>query len=421
MITIPELNQVLYDLFTCKANELAKKTEFVRRHRQISGANFAQALVFGGLTQPEASRKQVHQSAVEAGIKISLPGLDRRFTVKAVHFLKALLEEAMTSVLEGEGRGLFPQFNGVYITDCTQVRWTQVGVKIAVRLEINRGSLQAQLTDIHCNDQKTEVIDRPLPPKSLHLGDLGFFKLDRFRKWSQEDVYWLTRFKIGTTLMTQTGEKIDLRSLLKGKDEVRLPVQVGARNPIAAFLIASRLSPEVLVKRLARLKEQVRLDQHPLSQAQVDLQEWTIYLTNIPNLTFEQAFTLARVRWQIELLFKLWKSHGKIIISRSADPIRQQCEGYAKLIGVLVAHWTLLTAGWNHDRLSPVDALHIIRDYALSLRQALFRPFCKNLFEEILYALQNALTHAPRHSRRKKVPLAFQQWYDFEESFSLSV
>ena len=59
---------------------------------------------------------------------------------------------------------------------------------------------------------------------------------------------------------------------------------------------------------------------------------------NVPDLTFEQAHILASMRWQIELLFKLWKSHGKVLISCSADPIRQQCEGYAKLLGVLVAH-----------------------------------------------------------------------------------
>jgi len=68
-------------------------------------------------------------------------------------------------------------------------------------------------------------------------------------------------------------------------------------------------------------------------------------------LSFDQAHTLARARWQIERLFKLWKSHGHVLRSRSANPIRQQCEGDAKLRGLLVAHWTLLVSGWPQDRL----------------------------------------------------------------------
>ena len=50
---------------------------------------------------------------------------------------------------------------------------------------------------------------------------------------------------------------------------------------------------------------------------------WTIVVTNVPRelLNVEEAMLLARLRWQIELLFKLWKSHGGIDEwSRQVDP-----------------------------------------------------------------------------------------------------
>jgi Transposase DDE domain len=382
----------------------------------VTGAGFAQTLVLGGLAQPEATRKQLHHSAVQAGMQVSVQGLDQHFNERAVPFMRTLLEAALTALVISEPSSvILPQFNGVYLTDCTQVKWAGMGIKMAVRLELQRGALQARLHEIPRHDQKTEVIDQPLPRGALHLGDLGFFKLDRFRRWNEQGVYWVSRYKVGTSLTTLAGQALDLKHLLTGATPIALPVKIGTRQPMTAFLLAAPLTDAALSKRHARLQEQARLDQRPLSQRQIDLAGWTIYLTNIPDLTFAQAFTLARTRWQIELLFKLWKSHGKIMVSRSANPVRQQCEGYAKLLGVLVAHWVLLVSGWQQQRLGAVDALRILRTYVPLLQRAFIYY---HLFTEVFHWLQLDLVAAPPLPKRRKTPLAFQLWYEFEDAFA---
>ena len=55
-------------------------------------------------------------------------------------------------------------------------------------------------------------------------------------------------------------------------------------------------------------------------------------------LSLPEALVLARARWQIELLFKLWKQYGQIDASRSAKPWRVLCEVWAKLLAVLIQH-----------------------------------------------------------------------------------
>jgi len=412
MTTIAELSSKLQRLMTSVADRVARETGFIRRERQVTGACFAQTLVLGGMGQPEGTRKQLHQSATRSGMQVSLQGLDQRFTASTVAFMRRLLEEALSELVESEEtRGIVPQFKGIYLTDCTQIKWAGLGIKMAVRLELQQGSLQVYLTEIHKNDQKTAVIDRPLEAGALHLADLGFFKLKRFSDWNAQGVFWLSRFKVGTIVTTLEGQSVDLKQLLSGTEPLALAVKIGKKEPVSAFLVAAPLSDEALTKRQARLKEQARLDQRPLSQRQTDLAHWTIYLSNMPDLTFSQAFILARMRWQIELLFKLWKSHAKVMVSRSADPIRQQVEGYAKLLGVLIAHWMLLVTGWQQDRLGAVDALHILRAYIPFLQRAFIH--C-HLFEQVFHWLTLDLLAAPPLPMRQKTPLAFQLWRSIE-------
>lgn len=413
MTTITELHEKMQTLLTETANGWARSSGFIQRQRQVTGAGFAQALVLGGLAQPEATRKQQQQAAVQAGMTISPQGLEQRFQPSAVVFMRGLLEAGLSEVVGSEDERIqLPQFAGVYVTDCTRLEWGTAGVKLGVRWELQRGQLQASLSELRTHDQMTPVVATELPAGSLHLGDLGFFKLKRFADWNQQGVYWLTRYKVGTRLFEADGVPLPLLDYLeKATEAVTLPVQVGCQQHLCAYLVADRLPDDLYAQRLERMQKHARRKQQLLSTRQTTLARWTIYLTNISHLTFSQAHLLARTRWQIELLFKLWKSHGKILISRSADPVRQQCEGYAKLLGVVVAHWLLLVCGWQHEQLSAVDALRIIRSYVPFVMRAFT---CHWLWHWLFVWLRQDLCHAPRLSRRRKTPLVFQLWLDFD-------
>ena len=98
-------------------------------------------------------------------------------------------------------------------------------------------------------------------------------------------------------------------------------------------------------------------------------------MTNVPatRLSFEQAFALLRARWQIELLFKLWKQHALVDEWSSQKPWRILCEVYAKLLAMLLQHWVLLLACWEDPHRSLSSVAEVVREHVPLLAHGLVR------------------------------------------------
>ena len=92
------------------------------------------------------------------------------------------------------------------------------------------------------------------------------------------------------------------------------------------------------------------------------------------DLTSRQVLALLRVRWQVELLFKLWKSHAKVDEWRSHNPWRILCEIYAKLIGLVLSHWLFAVSLWPHPDRSLFQAAKTVQKWAVPLALAIGRP-----------------------------------------------
>jgi hypothetical protein len=67
MITIAELTETMQTLLISKAGEL-EKTGFNQRERKVTGAGFAQALIFSFISQPTLTRQDVNQTAANPGL-----------------------------------------------------------------------------------------------------------------------------------------------------------------------------------------------------------------------------------------------------------------------------------------------------------------------------------------------------------------
>jgi hypothetical protein len=390
-----QLARALQELLTGTADRLARETGFVRRQRKVTGSNFAQTLVFTWLADPNASGSRLQTTAVAVGLRAKRQSLEERFTPQAATFLKRLLGAATTAMVHTPvAIPLLDRFTAVEVLDSSIValpdelaeiyrggrsrttKGAKAAVKLTVGLNLKTGVLRGpELSDGRAADLATDLAQVDPPKGCLQLADLNYFSLQKFARWDRVGAYWLSRLKVHTTVCDARGYRLDLLKTLRaaGSKALDLDVLLGTEAQLACRLLARRVPSEVARKRRKRLRDEARRRNEPVNELALALADWTVLVTNVPRglLSVAEAMALSRMRWQIELLFKLWKSHGRIdewIGSRSDKAL---CAVYGKLLAMVVQHWTIVTGCWAQPDRSPTKAARVVGALALSVAVAL--------------------------------------------------
>jgi hypothetical protein len=430
MTTITQVAQAMQTVLTDVADRTARITGFVQRESKLTGAKFCQTLVFGWLANPQATLEELSQTAAVVGVKISPQGLDQRFSPVAAECLRQVLGATVEQVVATDPAAIpiLQRFQGVYLQDSSVLVlpeslvevWqgcggstgtSEAAVKLQVRMEMLSGQLSGpclQAGRVH--DRKSPFQTEPLPAGSLRLADLGYWSLDVLQAMSGAGVFWLSRLQVQTVVFDADGQRWDLLRLLEAQDhpQIDIRVELGVDHRLPARLLAVRVPQEVADQRRRRMKEEARRRGQAVSQTQLRLADWTILVTNVPTnlLTLREAMVVARVRWQIELIFKLWKSHNRIDEWRSAQPWRILCEVYAKLIGVVIQHWLFLVGCWTYPNRSLVKAAQTIQKHAWHLASAFVAE--PERLVEVLTTIQRCLAAGCRINKRRAIPHTYQ-------------
>lgn len=413
MTTVPCLARILQEILGEKANQLAVETGFMQRERVLSGSSFMTGLVFGWQANPQASLENLSQSIGNAGTPISRQGLAQRFDQEAVIFVKSVLEASLEVMVRGMpvAQGILKRFSSVDLVDSSIITlpnrlqdvWQGSGgfgenarvssLKLNVRLDVRSGQLKTlELSDGTQPDRSSAAHQQAVSAGSLQIEDLGYFKLGDFETIGEQQAYWLSRYKLGTRVCNSSGECLDLVAWLPQQigDRLEGDILLGNTARLPCRLVAERVPAWVVDQRHARLQEEARQNQTMVSPRALTMAQWTIYVTNLPArlASTQEVFLLGRYRWQIELLFKLWKSDLQIDQWASQKPERILCEIYTKLIGAILTHWFLLVACWHNSRHSFRLAMPTIRGLAwqfanslasLNLLQHAFTCLCRAL------------------------------------------
>jgi hypothetical protein len=434
MTTVAQVARSLETILTTTANIAARRSGFIQRQRQLTGASFVQGLVFGWLAHPAATYDQLAHAVTRAGTPISPQGLEQRFSKEAATCLQQVLTAMVETVVTAQSTtaSLLQRFTGVWLLDTTIIPLPKAlakeypgsgrseeeagaALKLHTRLDLVRGTLRGPLLGSARPHDKLSPLQSELPPAgTVRLTDLGFYALHVLRSWSEAKSYWLCRAQVQTTVFTAEDRRWTLVELLRaqrGKQVVDLPVELGASERLPARLIAFRLDPQAAARRRRKVRYVARRKARPASPERLALCSWDVFVTNVPSekLTADEVRILGRARWQIELLFKLWKSEGGVETSRSSKTYRILCELYAKLIGLVLQHWCLVLGCWSCLERSLTKAGRVVREYAPLLACALRRPArLREALGDLVAELQHSTPRTCRINRRKTKPNHYQ-------------
>jgi Transposase DDE domain len=442
MLSIAELHPVLHDLFLDTADNLARQTGFCRRARKLTGPVFAQALTFSLLHNPVAALDDFADTAADVlDTTVTPQAFDKRFTHTAATFLRDLFLEAFNRSFNSLRPTLLPvlrRFTGVFLRDATLVslppclatvlpgrgglhapHGQAAAAKLVFEAEVTTGALTEVSVLAGLDNEKTaEVAGKPLPEGALLLEDMGFLSGARLQTYMGQGVYVLTRIPAWTAVFDRKCRRLDLVKELRQTKKARLdlPVHIFHESKLAVRLLAVRLPEAEAQQRRERVRREARARGRPVSQRKLDLCDWNILVTNAPAevLGVAEAGVVRRVRWQIELVFKVFKSEGRIDETRSQCPWRVLCELFAKLLGMVVQHWALLAAGYQMLKHSARRAARRVRQRALELLEGL--ADVTRLVREVA-RLARALHRHCRVVRRKTNPSTLDRLLACEAEF----
>lgn len=368
------LNDMLGDFFDeAELSRIAKDTNFVQRSSsRIKGKEFLQAMLTASIDP---------RSTPLTGISDNLRGINPRaeMTISALRqrinsqygmeFLKKIYESRLKTSLQPLSnqlnaeqpkapKGLLASFSKVFIRDSStcslnkRLSSTFKGcggdcsdsqLKIDLIHDLKGNNIEEVIiTDVKRSDQSlSKEVLKHLKKRDLVIQDLGYYNMKFFEDVQQLGAFYLSRLHSMSMVFLNKEDKspVELGKLLDKRIKKGQVLDIDiyiTEKKIKTRLIAYPVPEEVFNKRMR--------DYRKKSKRKTPLAEWTarqrftILITNVPREIWPWSIvgTVYKIRWQIELIFKVWKSQLNFDYLQGTKKERIYCLLYAKMIAITI-------------------------------------------------------------------------------------
>jgi len=308
----------------------------------------------------------------EYGIEIRKQSLHERFNHNALAFLKEALEKLLHQQFEPQ-IALFKDLKGfrrILIKDstCFQIDTSLAqyyegsgggGSEASVRIQFEYDILSGRINDLSVSafnhqDAKDSLETIELTKQGdLIIRDIAYMGLQVLQMIQSLNGFYLCRpnpiVSILQKLSEDGYEKVDFVEVAHYMKTHHLSclekeAYLGSKEKIKTRLIVYLLPEEEYAKRIRKAqKNNKKKSRKPLSKEYKARAALNLFVTNTDpeQIPMEKAWDFYRLRWQIELIFKIWKSICHIEKVKKVKKHRLECYIYAKLV-LIVLSWQIL-------------------------------------------------------------------------------
>ena len=330
---------------------------------------FIDNLLFDAVSENTKSlNAQAINTSGKFNVEISKQGIDQRFTPSAVKFIQALcgelLQEQFNHSIEV---GWFSAFKRVLIKDSTKFdvssnlakqlpgsggAASKAGVCIQYEFDLKSGQVNdLSIGSSNCNDTTdTRATIAMVKEGDLIIRDLGYSILSCFRIINQETAFYISRLNTSIMVFEKTdNEFVELdfcklyKLMTKGKiKRLDKKVYIGRTEMMEVRLIIDLMPEAEVNKRKRKTKAYNKKRGHVTSGKFMDKAPFNLYITNINEtvLAPDVIIKIYKLRWQVELIFKTWKSVFGVDNNNPMKYERLMCLLNVRLLLILI-NWEL--------------------------------------------------------------------------------
>lgn len=306
--------------------------------------------------------------AAESGVaRLSNPAWEKRFQ-KAGVWLGEIAGALLAARAETPARWPGYQLRLVDATALSVPGASGTSWRLHLSYDLGRGCMcQASLTDGHGGERLGRFA--PPPPGTVVLADAGYPHPRELRGHLAAGGDLIVRMSwAAARLLTPAGERFDLFGALRRLDgpagawDVVVDDHQPAAPPLRLRLVAGRKPPAACEQARRRVRETAKRKGKTPDARSLEAADWVLLLTSLPTAPFDAAAVLAayRLRWQVELAIKRWKS----LLGLGEVPVHTPAAAtawiYAMLIAALLIEDKVAATATQFPPRLPTDAARLL-------------------------------------------------------------
>ncbi|MFC2079930.1 IS4 family transposase [Bacteroidota bacterium] len=352
---------------------LGRISGFIKRRSKLTAYRFLLTLMFSRFAGDKLSLNDLcNELDDKFGCHIAKQSLDERFNPETVQFLKMAVSQSFSKKLVSNSNLPFlSHFSAIKIQDSTSFQLpknlsgsyagtggSSTGALARIQFEYDLKSMEMTTLDLTSGAYQDVTYSKDyagsIEKGELLVRDLGYISRDFMRTVIKQEAFFINRLrdKQNVYIKQDSGDlvKLDFTQLLRRmkqrkvqSEELDIFIEIEGEF-LEMRLIAEKLPDEVYAKRIRKAEKGIKKKGYNLTDSYKARARFNLFVTNVDKgvLNTRNVGYLYSLRWQVELVFKSWKSTFNIAKVKAFKKERFECQILARLLLIIIS-WKMFS------------------------------------------------------------------------------